>query len=224
MMTRAGWTMTDAESGRLVKAWARLVERQGPFDWFVTLTFANPVGARTATDRWTRWTRLLQRDLYGPSWRRMRDVFGHGLVLVVAIERQRRGVIHFHSLMAGPDLAAVNRFRWERIWRGVADGKPDTLELDRQGFLFVAGEVTRNPRRNWARIEIPRSGAVANYCAKYVGKEGRVDIDRPSRSRRRTRLRGRDGRCKGRPAVDGDQARSQGRPIAESISGGLRAF
>lgn len=157
-----------------------MLRKLGPWDWFVTLTFANPVHPRTAEDRWHRWLRLLQRDLYGPRWEMQRDVYGHGLTWTLAVERQRRGVIHFHALLAGPDLERAVRQRWETIWRGVAAGRPAVLERDRKGFLRSLDERRRrNPRANWARIEIPRADAVANYCAKYTVKGGEVEIHRP---------------------------------------------
>jgi hypothetical protein len=171
-----GWKdgrLSEAASAHLTANWTRFVTRFGPWQWFVTLTFGNPIHPSLAEDRFNRWRRLLSRDLYGPRYEKLARVYGHGLTWVLAVELQRRDVIHFHALMRGPDLDQANRFKHERTWRGVADGRRQPIKTDSKGFL-VSDESRRTPHRNWARIETPRAGAVAAYCCKYVAKDGEI--------------------------------------------------
>lgn len=157
-------------------AWIALLDRLGPWEWFVTLTFADELAPLNAVARFDRWCRLLSRAIYGPRWKLGARVYRCGLSWVVAAEYQRRGVIHFHALMRGPSLPDVNRFQWERVWRKVAAGRPAELEQDAVGFLHSSAGRRRGPGRNWASIEEPRSGAVAHYCSKYVTKGGCLDL------------------------------------------------
>ena len=66
-----------------------------------------------------------------------------------ALEYQRRGVIHFHAVVAG--VAGQPRARWERVWGDLA---------------------------GYARIEPIRNlGAVLRYLGKYVRRGGELDFE-----------------------------------------------
>ena len=93
----------------------------------------------------------INRHLYGPRWAKKQARDGVGVRWVCASEPQRRGVIHFHALMAG--VGDVRRL-------GVMDE-----------WYRIAGI---------ARIEEPKQhDAVARYVSKYVVKGGEIDMGGP---------------------------------------------
>lgn len=68
-----------------------------------------------------------------------------------ALEYQKRGVIHFHALVDG--VQGLRRLSWMDRWYEVTGG--------------------------YARIEQIKSfGAVAAYCAKYVTKDGEIELSK----------------------------------------------
>ena len=82
-----------------------------------------------------------------------------GLHWVRATELQKRGAIHFHALIGGTGLFAQRRLSAMDEWGRI------------QGF---------------ARIEEPDSeAAVRAYCAKYVSKDGTIDLGGPLARERR---------------------------------------
>ena len=141
------------ELGRdeLTEAWSSFLDRW-PWDWFATLTFrGDAVHPETAEKRFRVWISKINRTLYGPRWAK----HGKGVRWVRALERQRRGVVHFHALIGGDRLVELRRLTWMDKWDELA------------GF---------------ARIEPPRSSeAVRRYCAKYVIKGGEIDMGGPLR-------------------------------------------
>jgi hypothetical protein len=126
----------------LPRAWAQLLGRW-PWDWFITLTFKDPVHPEQARKYFDRW--LTRLDLE----RRLLGFFDQvdGLVWARGIERQQRGVLHFHVL-----LSNVGELRY----RVARDHWP-------HGFVWVQ--------------RIRRVEDVTAYLAKYVAKGGEVDLD-----------------------------------------------
>ena len=133
----------------LTKAWTDLLGRWR-WDWFATLTFRGDwVHPEKANSKFRVWTSRINRTLYGPRWYKHEK----GVWWVRALEHQRRGVIHYHTLLGGDRLADLRRLSWMDEWDKLA------------GF---------------ARIEPPRSSdAVRTYCAKYVVKGGEIDLGGP---------------------------------------------
>jgi hypothetical protein len=132
----------------LQSAWIELLQRYW-MQWFVTMTFSIAVHPEAALKKWRVWVSKLNRELYGPRW----YLKGHTQVLwVLAIERQKRGVLHFHALVG--DARDLNhrtrRLRWKDEWESLA------------GF---------------ARIEAIRSeDEVRGYITKYVTKGGEIEL------------------------------------------------
>lgn len=90
-------------------AWGEWLEGH-PWDWYATMTFAEPVHPEQAGKRWARWIRDLEkRERCGVRWAR-------------ALEWQKRQVIHYHALVwfggreQGHRLTSMKR--WEEIGQG----------------------------------------------------------------------------------------------------------
>ena len=110
-------------------------------NWFVTHTFKNYTNERKAWSMVNAWCSHLAQAYHDTKYRTVEGA--HGLRWTVAQEWQKRGVIHFHSIISGARLDELSRKRWEHRW-SVMEG----------GF---------------ARI-YPAREAAAPYLAKYVGK------------------------------------------------------
>jgi hypothetical protein len=130
----------------LADAWAEVLGRWR-WSWFCTLTFRHEVHPEAADKLFRVWVSKMNRCLYGPRWAK----HGKGLTWIRALEIQRRGVIHFHCLIAGAEK--LHRLTWMDEWNRLA---------------------------GYARIQPPESSeAVRRYCAKYVLKGGEIDFGGP---------------------------------------------
>lgn len=135
------------DRAQLVDAWAAFLDALGPWDWFATLTFRDDTHPEAAAKRFAVWVCKLNCELYGNRWWKRR----RGVRWARALERQRRGVVHFHALLGANRLAELRRLWWMDRWEELA---------------------------GYARIERPRSHvAVRRYCGKYVVKAGAGEID-----------------------------------------------
>jgi hypothetical protein len=138
------------DKGALRDAWAEFLSPI-TFQWFATLTFETNVHPEAALKRYRRFTNEINRSLYGRRWEKHAQ---GGIHWIVALERQRRGVVHLHALMG--DLNDLNqitrRLRWTDRWHEMA------------GF---------------ARIEAIRSDdAALRYVTKYVVKDGEIEFSK----------------------------------------------
>ena len=99
-----------------------------------------------------RWARKLNERVFGSRYRDK----GKGLLHVYAIEYQKRGVAHLHSLVKGVP-PSFSRIEYEKLWQNL------------------------HPNNGFANIfpYDPVKGA-AGYLAKYVLKGGNVDIVAPA--------------------------------------------
>ncbi len=141
---------SKSEKRRLWDAWADFLQPFA-FQWFATLTFETNVHPEAAMKRWRRFTNDINRKLYGRRWMNRDD---GGIYWVVAIERQKRGVVHLHALMGDHhDLNKITRrLYWMDKWSEMA------------GF---------------ARIEAVRNDdAALRYVTKYVIKDGDIEFSR----------------------------------------------
>lgn len=146
---RTAGGLTFAFGNRALRnAWADWLSAI-PFQWFLTLTFETNVHPEAALKRFKRFTNDLNRSLYGRRW--MRKPPG-GVFWVVAVERQKRGVVHLHALMGDQnDLNELaRRLTWMDAWNEIA---------------------------GYARIEAIKSeAAVLRYVTKYVVKDGDIEF------------------------------------------------
>jgi hypothetical protein len=103
-----------ASPGRALReAWIAWLE-QWRWEWYCTLTFREEVHPEAAKKRFRTFEKMINRSLYGPRWFK----HGRGIGWVLALEYQRRGVIHFHALLTG--VGDVPRRPWIKTWRKLA--------------------------------------------------------------------------------------------------------
>lgn len=129
---------------RLQEAWVAFL-RQWDWEWFCTLTFREAVHPEAAAQRFDGFAARMNRVVYGRPW------YQHGLGVqwVRALEYQRRGVPHFHAVLAG--APGLHRTTWEQAWDALA---------------------------GYARIEPIRQPAAAlRYLTKYVRRGGELDFE-----------------------------------------------
>jgi len=141
----------------LNEAWVKFIERFEPYHWYATLTFKDEVSQGRAEKQFRRFIRIINETLHGKNYR----VKGLGVSWVKAIERQRRGVLHFHVLIGG-DVWRLRRFTFMDVWR--------------QGAFSSNGEK-RFQANGFAKIEKYNCKLGArHYLSKYVSKGGELDI------------------------------------------------
>lgn len=133
-----------------VEAWRDLLMRY-EWQWFCSLTFVEHAHPERADKLFRVWVAKLNRSLHGRRWRER----GAGVRWARAIEWQKRGVEHFHALMADVEDLNVRarRFDWSDNWQRLG------------------------PPAGFAQVEDARSqNAVSAYCSKYVAKGGQIDL------------------------------------------------
>lgn len=154
----------DFSSDSLVDAWVTFLLRY-QFEWFITFTFRDAVGPEKADRSFRRWIHRLNTHLHGRFyWKR----FDNEVYWVRATEFQRRGVVHFHALVA--DTNPLNeRFGFNR-------DKDDIAGLLYWQELWFA-------HAGICRIEKIRVDEfVSRYVSKYVVKDGEIDVSANLRS------------------------------------------
>jgi len=144
--------------GDLRTAWVGFLDRW-TWDLFGNHTFREDAHPEAAFKTFRLFISILNRKLYGPRWHK----HGHGIRWVCAMERQRRGVVHFHSLLASAELVALLRSSW-RPSEGPRPWANDVLEL----WNDLAGIARISP------IDSP--AAVRGYVSKYVVKGGEIEV------------------------------------------------
>ena len=128
-----------------------LGERIG-FSWFCTFTFKEPVHPESATKRFNRFIHKLNRKIYGCRYYKRK---GQGVQWVKALEYQKRGVLHFHCLIASiPDtwnksLKDLRRLAWMDIW-------------------FKSNGIARI-------VQYDKTKGASYYLGKYIYKGGELD-------------------------------------------------
>lgn len=116
-----------------------------------TGTYVQNVQEEHSVRMYRRWARKLNEEIFGTRFRNR----GEGLFHVYAIEYQKRGVAHIHSLIKDiPE--SCSRIQMEKAWERL------------------------HPNNGYANIfpYDPERGA-SGYIAKYVMKGGKVDILAP---------------------------------------------
>jgi hypothetical protein len=131
-----------------------------PWDWYATMTFAEPVHPEQAARRWQRWVRdLEEQQEHRVRWAR-------------ALEYQKRGVIHDHALVwfGGADEARrlTGMDRWEVIGQGYARIVTYDPHLGATHYLgkYVAkgGEIDLGGQ--WWRRDSSRGAGAVNHPGK----------------------------------------------------------
>jgi hypothetical protein len=131
--------LIDEERGLvLMQAWVQLLQRRR-WQWFVTLTFRDDVHAEAADKRFYEFLGELQRRR-----EELRFLDDTAIQWAVSSERQRRGVLHFHVL-----LANVGKLPYAAIQTAWCSG-----------HAWVEG--------------VKGNSSVIRYCSKYVVKGGHV--------------------------------------------------
>ena len=116
-----------------------------------TGSYVNHVQEKHSDRMYRRWARKLNEEIFGARYRNQ----GEGLLHIYAIEYQKRGVAHLHSLIKEIPTS-VSRIEFEKLWENL------------------------HPNNGFANIfpYDPIKGG-AGYLAKYILKGGHVDICAP---------------------------------------------
>lgn len=151
LITEAGEHLSKSQyHNPLHDAWRDLIASQD-WQWFVTFTFKEEIHPESADKLYRVWINKLNRAIYGKRWRNRKPF---GVKHVRALEWQKRGVLHYHSLIA--NVGFEDREHWAEVWQ--------KLGLDsKAGFIRID------------QYDESKGGAEA-YLSKYVTKGGQIDI------------------------------------------------
>lgn len=150
----------------LFDAYADFIRSQEPFSWFCTLTFKDSVHPEQAMRCFIRWTRRLNVIVVG---RRYQEKRIPGISWVMALEKQQRGVFHFHVLLEHPHIDKITYERALGLWRDVCirTGKVNRIERYDAGrgacaylgkSILTDGEIYFSERITWSRrLDIGRT-------------------------------------------------------------------
>lgn len=156
----------------LRESWVSFLARYH-WDLFGSLTFRNDTHPEAAYKCFRVFLSKINRILYGPRWAK----HNKGVSYCVALERQRRDVVHFHVLLADPELANMLKAGWFKQGNGRWANELNEMWNELAGF---------------ARIEeIDKLEAVQRYVSKYVLKGGEIDLGGPLMQRRLEQAAGR---------------------------------
>ena len=153
----------------LQEAWLSLIKKYEPYEWFVTLTFKDPVHKEVADCRFKRWIVHINNSLYGGNYRTKKK----GVTWFKAMERQKRGVLHFHCLIGSPDMYRLRRDKYMRAWETNCGMKTSRFRVDHGRFdkiqaLPDALDIISNGIARIYKYD-PSKGA-DYYCSKYITK------------------------------------------------------
>jgi len=132
----------------LQKAWLHFIRKYDPYSWFTTLTFKDSIHKTTADKRFKRWITNINEALYGNRFRKRKL----GISWIRAMERQKRGVVHFHALIRSPEMYKLKRLDYMKLWENNCTNTDSVIN----GFARIYKYD-------------PSQGASA-YCSKYVTK------------------------------------------------------
>lgn len=118
------------------------------FDWFATFTFKDDKHPEAADKAFRVWINKLNMHLYGKHWRKKSPA---GVRWIRGLEWQKRGVIHYHVLLAGVKGAIASV--WEEVWHKKME----------EGFALI-------------KLMNRDQESVKAYVTKYVTKGGELDF------------------------------------------------
>lgn len=120
-----------------------------PWNWFCTLTFANPPHPEKAEKCFGYWIHQINQLLHGRRYQKN----DRSIYWALALEYHKSGVIHFHALLGdSPDInLQLTRKHAKQLWEDLA---------------------------GWSRIRRidHRLRAVTGYVSKYVTKGGELTV------------------------------------------------
>jgi hypothetical protein len=123
----------------LQQAWGNFI-RDRPWDVFATCTFQDQVHPERANKLWNAW-------IHGVEHSRFRISKPQPIIWARATELQRRGVYHYHALLA--NVAGVPLFVAMRLWEQIGGGFARILPYDvhRGAAYYIAkgGEIDLSP-------------------------------------------------------------------------------
>ena len=130
--------------------------------WLVTITHAKQsTHPEFSVKARCQWLNDLNSEIFGRRYLRR----GDGLLSAFGLEYQKRGTVHQHGILAGWGLLEARR--------------------------SVQCAAIASLARGFCHIDLPRNSEKAiRYCAKYVSKEGELDIWLPKLTRFAVESRG----------------------------------
>lgn len=133
----------------IVEGYAELISKYN-WQWFCTLTFADPPHPEAANKKFMLWIHKINNYIYGKNWRRK----GYqGVFWCLALEYHKTGVIHFHALLG--DVESIHdkmkRITAAAIWNEI-------------GGICKIDAINDTP------------SACYNYVSKYTSKGGMIDF------------------------------------------------
>lgn len=154
---------------RLHLEWAGFLATQN-WQWFVTFTFKEEIHPESADKLFRVWVNKVNREIYGQRWRKKAS---GGIKWVRALEWQKRGVLHYHALVA--NVGYASREKWAAEWAKLGeDSKAGFIRIDQYDDTLGGAEA---------------------YLSKYVAKDGDIDLSQnfqaqniiPDHEQRRTK-------------------------------------
>ena len=151
------------------EGWLSLIKKYEPYDWFATLTFRDSVHIEVAEGRFKRWVVDINNALYGGNYVKKKK----SVTWFKAMERQKRGVLHFHCLIGSPDMYRLKRKDFVKAWETNCGLPTSKFRLDYGRFDKILAETGSLDwlSNGFAMIHKydPSKGA-DYYCSKYVTK------------------------------------------------------
>lgn len=141
----------------LRQAWVEWISTLDDWQWFAHFTFREPIHPEQANKRFLRFTRDMNRNLFGRRY----GEEGKGVTWVRGLEYQKRDVIHFHVLYGG-GVGVLRRLTYVDKWWN-----------DNNKSISRIQPYNKN------------KGAVY-YMTKYVVKGGEMDIYIPQKGIQKT--------------------------------------
>jgi len=150
-------------------AWLSLIKIYEPYYWFVTLTFRDQVHVEVAVRRFKRWIIYINNALYGGNFVKK----GKGVTWFRAMERQKRGVLHFHCLIGSPDMYRLKMKDFVKAWETNCGLPTSKFRVDHGRFDKILAEPDSLDwlGNGFAKIcKYDPSKGADYYCSKYVTK------------------------------------------------------
>jgi len=151
------------------EGWRSLIKKYEPYDWFVTLTFRDPVHIEVADRRFKRWVVCINNALYGGNFVKKKK----SVTWFKTMERQKRGVLHFHCLIGSPDMYRLRRDEYMEKWANNCGLPTSKFRVDYGRFDKILAEPDSLDwlSNGFARIyKYDPSKGADYYCSKYVTK------------------------------------------------------
>jgi len=159
-------SITLNEPTTLGGGWVQMANRYEPWWWYLTLTFKYFVSQEYALRQFRRFIRLMNERVFGKRYRGngKADSECKGIPWLNAIERQRRGVLHFHALIGGESsmLGTRDMKNYKDMWQHGLKKKNGKYKFRPNGFAKI--------------VEYDSSKGAKYYLGKYVTKGGELDI------------------------------------------------